>query len=186
MSVPTYYVCPHLLCLSSPIMSVLTYYVCPQLLCLFLPIMSIVVLVWDWYVFVLVCPHCVSCPQLYFGYNTSLHGLDCVSCLLFIWNMMISGSRTVSRLARLEGQLGQFLSTTSVSNRLSRHTWRFSPISSTGIISGMFSICDASKELIWLFDLKLNNCGVTSSVSHWWNFGFSYFYGFWGTVETIK
>ena len=60
--------------------------------------------------------------------------------------MMISGSRTVSIcfLARLEGQLGQFLSTTSVSNRLSRHTYRFSPISSTGIISGMFSICDAS------------------------------------------
>ena len=158
MSVPTYYVCPHLLCLSSPIMSVLTYYVCPQLLCLFLPIMSIVVLVWDWYVFVLVCPHCVSCPQLYFGYNTSLHGLDCVSCLLFIWNMMISGSRTVSIcfLARLEGQLGQFLSTTSVSNRLSRHTWRFPPISSSNQACFPFVMLQ-----IWY------SYGMTSCICSW-------------------
>ena len=44
MSVPTYYVCPNLLCLSSPIMSVLTYNVCYQLLCLSLPIMSIATL----------------------------------------------------------------------------------------------------------------------------------------------
>ena len=44
MSVPTYYVCAHLLCLSSPIMYVLTYNVCPQLLCLSPPIMSIATL----------------------------------------------------------------------------------------------------------------------------------------------
>ena len=44
LSVPTYYVCPNLLCLSSPIMSVLTYNVCYQLLCLSLPIMSIATL----------------------------------------------------------------------------------------------------------------------------------------------
>ena len=40
MSVPTYYVCPHLLCLSPPIMSVPTFYVCPHLLCLSPPFMS--------------------------------------------------------------------------------------------------------------------------------------------------
>ena len=41
MSVPTSYVCPHLLCLSPPIMSVPTFYVCPHLLCLFSPMMSV-------------------------------------------------------------------------------------------------------------------------------------------------
>ena len=47
MSVPTYnvcphfYVCPHLLCLSPPFMSVPTYYVCPHLLCPSPPIMSV-------------------------------------------------------------------------------------------------------------------------------------------------
>ena len=41
MSVPTYYVCPHLSCLSPPIMSLPTNYVCPHLLCLSPPIMSV-------------------------------------------------------------------------------------------------------------------------------------------------
>ena len=41
MSVPIYYVCPHLVCLSPPIMSVPSYYVCPNQLCLSPPIMSV-------------------------------------------------------------------------------------------------------------------------------------------------
>ena len=40
-SVPTYYVCPHLLRLSQSNMSVLTYYVCPHLICLSPSIMSV-------------------------------------------------------------------------------------------------------------------------------------------------
>ena len=40
-SVPTYFVCPHLLCLSPPIMSALTNYVCPHPLCLSPPVMSV-------------------------------------------------------------------------------------------------------------------------------------------------
>ena len=44
MSVPTYYVCPHLLCLSPPIMSVPTFHVCPHLLCLSPPIVSVPIL----------------------------------------------------------------------------------------------------------------------------------------------
>ena len=38
MSVPPYHIYPHLFCLSPPIMSVLTYYVCPHLLCLSQPL----------------------------------------------------------------------------------------------------------------------------------------------------
>ena len=58
MSVPTYFVCPHLLCLSPPIMSVPTYYVCPHLLCLSPPIMFVP----NNYV----CPHllCLSPPNM--------------------------------------------------------------------------------------------------------------------------
>merc|ERR1712208_271383 len=41
MSVPTFYVCPQILCLSPPIMSVPTCYVCPHLLCLSPPVMSV-------------------------------------------------------------------------------------------------------------------------------------------------
>ena len=41
MSVPTFYVCLHLLCLSPPFMSVPTFYVCPRLLCLSPPFMSV-------------------------------------------------------------------------------------------------------------------------------------------------
>ena len=64
MSVPTFYVCPHLLCLSPPFMSVPIYYVCPivyvclhllypsSLLCLSPPFMSVP----TYYV----CPH-LSC-----------------------------------------------------------------------------------------------------------------------------
>ena len=40
MSVPNYYVSPHLLCVSPPIMSVATYYVCPHLLYMSPHIMS--------------------------------------------------------------------------------------------------------------------------------------------------
>ena len=40
MCVPTYRVCPHLLCLSPTIMSVPTYYVCPHLLSLFSPMFT--------------------------------------------------------------------------------------------------------------------------------------------------
>ena len=56
MSVPTYYVCPHLLCLSPPIMSVPTYHVCPHISCLSPPIMSVPTFH--------VCPHllCLSPP----------------------------------------------------------------------------------------------------------------------------
>ena len=41
MSVPTYYVCPYLSCLSPPFMSVPTYHVCPNLLCLSPPFISV-------------------------------------------------------------------------------------------------------------------------------------------------
>ena len=56
MSVPTYYVCLHLLRLSPPFMSVPTYYVCPHLLCLSPLIMSVPIFY--------VCPHllCLSPP----------------------------------------------------------------------------------------------------------------------------
>ena len=56
MSVPSYHVCPHLLCLSPPSMSVPTYHVCPLLLCLSQSIMSVP----TYYV----CPHlsCLSPP----------------------------------------------------------------------------------------------------------------------------
>ena len=56
MSVPTFYVCPHLLCLSPPIMSVPTFHVCPHILCLSPPFMSVP----TYYV----CPHllCLSPP----------------------------------------------------------------------------------------------------------------------------
>ena len=40
MSVPSYHVCPNLLCLSPPILSVPTYCVCPHLLCLSPPIVK--------------------------------------------------------------------------------------------------------------------------------------------------
>ena len=56
MSVPTYYVCPHLFCLSPPFMSVPSFYVCPYLLCVSPPIMSVPTFY--------VCPHllCLSPP----------------------------------------------------------------------------------------------------------------------------
>ena len=74
MSVPTFYVCPHLLCLSPHIMSVPTYHVCPNLLCLSPPIMSVP----TYYI----CPHlsCLSPPIMSVPtYYVCPHQLFCVS-----------------------------------------------------------------------------------------------------------
>ena len=62
MSVPIYYVCPHLLCLSPPIMSVPIFHVCPHLSFLFPPIISVPpIMSFPTYH---VCPHlsCLSPP----------------------------------------------------------------------------------------------------------------------------
>ena len=56
MSVPTYYVCPPLLCLSPPIMAVPKFYVCPHFLCLSPPFMSVPTFY--------VCPNLLFCVSL--------------------------------------------------------------------------------------------------------------------------
>ena len=76
MSVPTFYVCPHLICLSPPIMSVPTFYVCPHLLCLSSPYMSVPTFH--------VCPDisCLSPPIIVFA-DKPLLNFECLEmCFL--------------------------------------------------------------------------------------------------------
>ena len=75
----TFYVCPHILCLSPPIMSVPTFYVCPHLFCLSPSIMFVpsFTSVSTFYIrpHFCVCPHllCLSPPILSVPTFTSVH-----------------------------------------------------------------------------------------------------------------
>ena len=68
---PPLKICPHLLCLSPPIMSVPTFYVCPHLLCLSPPTMSVPTFY--------ICPHqsCLSPPIILFADKPFLN-LECL------------------------------------------------------------------------------------------------------------
>jgi len=77
MSIPTFYVCAHLLYLSQPIMSVLTYYVCPHLLCLSPPIMPVPTYI--------LTPTCMTVPtychtQLHLGFLAKLRICQASAC----------------------------------------------------------------------------------------------------------
>ena len=94
MSVPTFYVCPHLLCLSPHFMSVPIYYVCPivyvclhllypsSLLCLSPPFMSVPTY--------FVCPHLYVCPHVLYPSSPIMsvpnHHFNCLQALLKSWS----------------------------------------------------------------------------------------------------